>query len=477
MTLWCSALKDLFRRYKDAFVQVWHVRHSLDAPERTPDEREFLPAHLELTETPVSVAPRLVARLIMLFACIALVWAIVGQVEIIAVSTGKTIPSGHSKTIQPLETSVIKRILVKDGDRVKKGDLLIELAAIGSDSDYNQTVRQLNAAKLARIRSQALLAGLETATLPDIQRSDVNGLSLSEAELAEARRLVQNQYQTWFVQDEQMQTVLQQHTAQLRSTRSQIVKLKNVGLIEKQRLHDFETLQKKNYLSQHELYQQQSKTIENDQDLASQKEQLQQIEESVHQVEKERLVNVQTLKRDTLDNLRQANEDIDQLNEQLEKTRQRQSWMSLTSPVSGTVQQLAFHNEGGVVMEGQPIMLIAPQDDRIEVDAMVENKDIGFVKAGQDVVVKIESFPYTRYGYLTGKVQHVSFDAIEDEKRGLLFSARIVLDQNHINIEGTDIPLNAGMNITAEIKTGSRRVIDYLLSPLQTTIERSFTER
>lgn len=188
-------------------------------------------------------------------------------------------------------------------------------------------------------------------------------------------------------------------------------------------------------------------------------------------------MNLQTLKRDTLDSLRQANEDIQQLKEQLEKTRQRQAWMSLTSPVTGLVQQLAFHNEGGVVMEGQAIMLIAPQDDKIDVEAMVENKDIGFVKAGQNVVVKIESFPYTRYGYLTGTVKHISFDAIEDEKRGLLFNARISLDQDHINVEGTDIPLNAGMNVTAEIKTGKRRVIDYLLSPLQTTLDKSFTER
>ncbi len=477
MRMRISVFKEFLQRYKEAFSQVWRVRHTLDSPKRTPDELEFLPAHLELTETPVSAAPKLIARLIVLFAIIALAWAIIGQVEIVAVSTGKTIPSGHSKTIQPLETSVIKKILVKDGDKVKKGDLLIELAGIGSDSDYNQTARQLNAATLASLRNDALLQGLEKRTLPDIQRSDLSPFSITNAELAEARRLVQNQYQTWFAQDEQLQTVLQQRNAELRATRSQITKLKNIGIIEKQRLHDFEKLQKKKYLSQHELYQQQSKTIENDQDLASQREQLQQIEESIRQVEKERLVTLQTLKRDTLDNLRQSNEDTQQLKEQLEKMRQRQAWMSLTSPVAGTVQQLAFHNEGGVVMEGQAIMLIAPQDERIEVEAMIENKDIGFVKAGQNVVVKIESFPYTRYGYLTGKVNHVSFDAIEDEKRGLLFSARVLLNQTHINIEGVSVPLNAGMNVTAEIKTGKRRVIDYLLSPLQTTLDRSFTER
>jgi len=282
-----SVLGEFFQRYKDIFSQVWRIRKTLDAPERTQDEREFLPAHLELTETPVSAAPKLVARLIVLFTVIALVWAIIGQVEIVAVSRGKTIPAGHSKIIQPLETSVIKKLLVKDGDKVQKGDLLVELAGIGSDSDYNQTVRQLNAATLASLRSKALLQGLENRTLPDIKPSDLDSLSIGETERAEARRLVQNQYQTWLAQDEQMQTILQQRNAELRSTQSQMVKLKNVGKIEKQRLHDFEKLQKKNYLSQHELYEQQSKTIENDQDLASQKEQLQQIEESIHQVEKD----------------------------------------------------------------------------------------------------------------------------------------------------------------------------------------------
>lgn len=474
---WLNNFFDLCLRYKKAFYETWAIRKQLETPERMQDEREFLPAHLELIETPTSVAPKLVMRIIMAFAVIALLWAIIGQVEIVAVSTGKTIPSGHSKTIQPLETSVIKRIYVKDGDHVEKGDLLIELSGIGSDSDYQQARRQLDAAILAKLRNQVLLQALDSRTMPDITLDAIKPYALVEAEVAAAKQLVRNQYQSWFIQDEQSQAILQQHQAELRSTRSQITKLKNVGEIEKQRLADYQKLRDKNYLSQHELYNQQSKIIENDQDLKSLYEQQKQAQESVHQTEKERSLNLQLLKRDTLDGLRAANETINELQEQLAKTRQRQMLMSLTAPVSGVVQQLAFHSEGGVVMEGQPIMILAPLNDTIEVDAMVANKDIGFVKAGQDVVVKIESFPYTRYGYLTGKVQHVSLDAIEDEKLGLIFNARVALDQQKIMIENTVVPLSAGMNVTAEIKTGKRRVIDYLLSPLQTTIDNSFIER
>lgn len=474
---WLNNFFDLWLRYKKAFYETWAIRKQLEIQERMQDEREFLPAHLELIETPTSVAPKLVMRIIMAFAVIALLWAIIGQVEIVAVSTGKTIPSGHSKAIQPLETSVIKRIYVKDGDHVEKGDHLIELAGIGSDSDYQQARRQLDAAILAKLRNQALLQALDSRTMPDITLDAIKPYALVEVEVAAAKQLVRNQYQSWFIQDEQSQAILQQHQAELRSTRLQITKLKNVGEIEKQRLADYQKLRDKNYLSQHELYSQQSKIIENDQDLKSLYEQQKQVLESVHQTEKERSLNLQLLKRDTLDGLRAANETINELQEQLAKTRQRQMLMSLTAPVSGVVQQLAFHSEGGVVMEGQPIMILAPLNDTIEVDAMVANKDIGFVKAGQDVVVKIESFPYTRYGYLTGKVQHVSLDAIEDEKLGLIFNARVALDQQKIMIENTSVPLSAGMNVTAEIKTGKRRVIDYLLSPLQTTIDNSFIER
>ncbi len=477
MKLWFISISDLYQRYITVIKAVWKERASLEVPDRTPDERQFLPAHLELVETPVSPAPKMVARLIMLFAFIALVWAVVGKVEIVAVATGKTVPAGNSKTIQPLETSVIKKIYVKDGDRVKVGDHLIDLEGIGSDSDFNQARRQLDAAMLTKLRNQALLRALDNKIPPNFTQTEQMSYSFNKTELSEAERLVQNQYQTWLTQDEQAETILQQHNAKLRSTYSQIVKLKNVGKIEKQRLGDFRKLLEKKYLSQHEYYEQQSKLIQNDQDLASLYEDQREVQESIHQVEKERALNLQSLKRDTLDNFRQSNEDVAQLQEQLSKTRQRQSLMSLKSPISGAVQQLAFHTEGGVIMEGQPAMLIAPEDDTIEVEMKVANKDIGFVKAGQEVVVKIESFPYTRYGYLTGKVQHVSFDAVEDEKLGLVFTGRVALNHHSIKVEDVEIPLNAGMNVTAEVKTGKRRVIDYLLSPLQTTVNNSFIER
>src|SRR5690606_19705019 len=129
----------------------------------------------------------------------------------------------------------------------------------------------------------------------------------------------------------------------------------------------------------------------------------------------------------TLDGLRQAREQVAQYQPEVAKTGQRDKLMQLRAPVDGTVQQLAVHTVGGVVTPAQALLAVVPSADALEVEATVLNKDIGFVRAGQRATVKVESFPYTRYGYLEGEVQSVSHDAAQDEHLGLIFPARVRL--------------------------------------------------
>lgn len=477
MKLWIQAISELCRNYCRIWKSIWPYRKDLEPIERNENEKAFLPAHLELTETPVSVAPKAVARAIILFTAIAFVWALIGQIDILAITQGKTIPSGRSKQIQPLETSVVKNIYVSDGQFVRKGQPLIELSGIGSDSDYEQSVKGLQAVQLAKLRAEALIVSIEKRQRLSLNRKLAEKWGIPSEDINETEILGENHYQTWVTQNEKLQTILNQYHAELRSNDDQIHKLERIGKIERQRSKDFLVLLNKNYLSQHEYYEQESKVIQNEHDLKSLRNKTQQIQESISQAEQEQRLNTTTLQRDTLETLRQANEQIHQLSGQLLKATQRQHWMSLSSPVDGTIQQLAVHTVGGVVTEAQPIMVIVPLEDKIEVETLIANKDIGFVNVGQPVTVKIESFPYTRYGYLTGKVISVSLDAMEHEQLGMVFSAIVALDQNHLMIEGKRINLVAGMNVTAEIKTSKRRVIDYLLSPLQTKVDESFKER
>lgn len=149
----------------------------------------------------------------------------------------------------------------------------------------------------------------------------------------------------------------------------------------------------------------------------------------------------------------------------------------MRAQVAGTVQQLAVHTVGGIVTPVQALLVVVPSEDALEIEATVLNKDIGFVRPGKDVIVKVDSFPYSRYGYLTGKVVSVSHDAAQDEQLGLVFPARVKLEWATLKIDGISARLNAGMSLSAEIKTGKRRVIDYLLSPFQQHTTEALRER
>nr|WP_126942216.1 HlyD family efflux transporter periplasmic adaptor subunit [Xanthomonas sp. BRIP62409] len=152
-------------------------------------------------------------------------------------------------------------------------------------------------------------------------------------------------------------------------------------------------------------------------------------------------------------------------------------WAALRAPVAGTVQQLAVHTVGGVVAPAQELLVVVPSEDALEIEATVLNKGIGFVRPGQDLIVKVDSFPYTRYGYLTGKLVSVCHDAVQDELLGPVFPARVKLERVALNVDNIRVRLNAGMSLSAEIKTGKRRVIDYLPSCFQQHTTESLRER
>ena len=171
------------------------------------------------------------------------------------------------------------------------------------------------------------------------------------------------------------------------------------------------------------------------------------------------------------------------------KTLQRERLTTLSAPVAGTVQQLAVHTTGGVVTPAQVLLVVVPDQASVTADVVLENKDVGFVDQGMDAEVKLETFPYTRYGTIAAKVTHISADAVVQEARdpkanntspgaaGATFPATLTLASNVIDVDGKRIKLTPGMNLTAEIKTGKRRVIDYLLSPVQTHAQESMRER
>ena len=150
---------------------------------------------------------------------------------------------------------------------------------------------------------------------------------------------------------------------------------------------------------------------------------------------------------------------------------------TIKAPVDGIIQEMEIHTVGGVVTPAQTLMKLVPSDSVLEVEAMVLNKDVGFVKEGQNVSVKIDSFPYTRYGTIRGELLHLSRDAVENEQLGLIYIARISMSRDTIRVEDKDIRLSAGMSVSAEIKTGRRRLIEIILTPFKEYASESLRER
>lgn len=471
-----QGMGDFLRRYNAVFRAAWSQRRSLDPPARAQDEIAFLPAHLELTETPVSPAARWTMRIIAAFFCIALLWACIGKVDVVAVAPGKTVVGSRTKVIQPLETAVVRRILVRDGQVVRQGEVLLELDATATGADFQQADEALIAARLAELRQAAMLQALKTGVLPDMpDMPDDPGVSASR--LRAAWDLAASELTEYQARRQSLLAAIAQREAQANTVRSQIVPMEQSLAISRERVADLERLLGGQYVSRHEYLARQQEMVELERALAAQKATLLETRSALVGAREELRVLEADTRQQSFDSLRQAREQTGQYEPQVAKARQRDELMQLRAPVDGTVQQLAIHTLGGVVTPAQALMAVVPNQESLEVEATVLNKDIGFVRPGQRVTVKVESFPYTRYGYLEGMVETVSHDAVQDEKLGLVFLARVRLKQSHLVIDGINVKVTPGMALSAEIKTGKRQVIDYLISPLKRYRDEALRER
>jgi hemolysin D len=363
-------------------------------------ELAFLPAALEVVETPPSPIGRAIGATIIAIFCLALAWACLGTVDIVAVAPGRIVPSGSTKTVQPFDTGVVRAIHIRDGQSVKAGDALIELDPTMTEADVEHAKAELSQKQAERDTIAATISKLE-AMIPVLQQK------------VEVRK---------YLADKALGSKLLYLT-------------------------DYQEL------------------IGQQQDLVVQKS---------HYREAEAAVAAAT--------------------QNVLKAEHRTKLQLLTSPVDGVVQQLAVHTVGGVVTSAQPLLVVVPADARLEIEARVSNQDIGFVRTGQDVEVKVDTFNFTRYGLLHGKVTSLSQDAIlrdksqeKDDKTATgskestaeqsFYSARISIDQTQMHVDGSLVNLGPGMAVTVEIKTGTRRIISYLLSPVAQYGHEALRER
>ena len=436
---------------------------------------EFLPAALEVQETPPLPMGRFIIWAILLFFIIAVVWATIGEVNIVGVAQGKIVPSGRVKIIQPLETGVVRNIYVKEGDHVKEGQPLIELDTTLAGADRASIVEQQLALKLNRAGLLTIMDGLNNPESETDYFSELNEATAEQIRLQKEQaksRLNQYKANVAALKDEQRQrqsdrNAVSQRIQQLDAT---------IPLIS-ERANSLEELVKKDMVPRVQWLELEQQRIEQVKERDVQKDTLASLGAAIANINQRLVAKKAEFESQVLTELTDAENRIAAFEQEKVKAEKHITLQKLVAPVSGKVQQLAVHTIGGVVTPAQELMHIVPAEDGIEVEAWLQNQDIGFVHEGQDAIIKVKTFPFTKYGKIDAEVMNVSNDATPDEHLGLVYAMRVKMYETTMKVKDKIVNLSPGMAVTVEVDMGKRRLIEYLLSPLLRYKDESIRER
>lgn len=458
------------------------------------DEKAFLPAALEIIERPASPLARGTGFVIVAFCLVALLWASLGAVDVVAIAPGRVVASGHTKLVQPLEAGVVRAIRVQDGQQVKAGDVLLEIDATINEAEEGRVAKEL-----AQVRLD--VARLQAASVPegDVEAAFVPPDGADAGQVRIARALLVHQTGEFRAKLDALGRQMEQTEANRAAVEATIAKIEAAlpMLKERERLRGY--LSDKGYGSRFESISARQDRVEHEKEREVQRSRLVEAHSGLAALQAQRQQAAAEYHRGVTADLAEAQRKASALGEQLVQARQRARLQTLRAPVDGTVQQLAVHTEGGVVTPAQVLLAVVPLGSRVEVEAYVPNRDIGFVRAGQVAAIKVDTFNFTRYGMLNGTITSVSQDAVsrdagpprsqeaEQQKKQegaaaapageMAYLARIALERSSMDIDGRLVSLSPGMAVTAEVRTGRRRVIEYLLSPLMRRQQQALRER
>ncbi|HYG48210.1 MAG TPA: HlyD family type I secretion periplasmic adaptor subunit [Allosphingosinicella sp.] len=463
--------------------EAWGLQNEADRKRKPIAEHEFLPAALEIMETPPSPGLRILMLTLCSLFAIAVVWSVVGRVDVVAVASGKTLPAANVKLIQPIEIGSVRAIHVRNGQRVKKGQLLVELDPTVAGAEAAQAGRGLLSARIAEARNNAILAHLEgrpatfhapPGTPPLIARTQVQmiGSAIAEYE-AERASLMEGKAE---------------RAAELSSALAEVTKLRETLPLVQQQLAARRELARQGNFSKLRLLEYEQMLLEHIRSIDVQEAAAAKARAGVANLDAQMARLRGAFAKTAVTELATAGDESSMRAEELTKTERRRLFQQIRSPVDGVVQQLAIHTVGGIVQPAQALMVIVPEGSEVEVEARILNRDIGFVREGQEVRVKLDAYPFTDYGLVEGVVETISRDAVQQEadpkasgaegsQGALIYMARIKLGRNYVQLRHRRQPIGPGLAVQAEIKTGERRIIQYLLSPISEALDEAGRER
>ena len=460
-------------RHLTALFDAWKresERRRTDKRKRI--ETQFLPAALEILDTPPRPLGRIILWTIIAAAVTALVWACLSKVDIVAIAEGRLTPQGRLQAIETLESGTVLAIHVREGQQVSAGEALVELDATFTDADADAARSELETARLQRRRALALLAWADEGAIAWVDADSLTpGIQSAEARLVQARI---REHQT------RLASLVQRREAALAArneSRAELGGIEATLPMVRRQFQNEAALADEGFSPRQRVDELEERLTNLHARAAGQTQAILRSTAEAAMVEQDMETALESFRAQAAGELSEAESIIATRTEILEKAEARAQRQTLTAPVDGIVNAVNVTTIGEVAQPGEPVITLVPAGGELYVEAYLLNRDVGFVAEGQEVRIKLEAFPFMRYGHLDGVVEQISPDAIVDENRGLVYPARIRVVSNEILVNGVQPVLAAGMAATVEIKTGRRRVIAFLLSPVMRAMNEAGRER
>lgn len=449
------------------------------------DETSYLAFHsplLRLQETMPNPLGRKVLRALCLLLGFLIIWALIGRLDIVAVAEGKLVPQSHLKIIQPTESGIVREILIREGDAVSSGQVLMRMDMLIADADAKALDLDYHRKRLALLRIDAELAG------KDFVSADIDAPTIAREAEAQFK-----------ANREALVSALEEERSRLSKAREELAAAEQMKHKYEETLphyrgqvEAYEKLKSHGLVGRLQASEKQRELIEKEQELATQLHIIESARSTVVQSQR-KLAQLESDYRKQLFTERQETQGaFDRLSEERAKLAHRRSLMELRAPQDGVVKELATHTIGTVVQPGTVLATLVPKNEALKAEVWVKNEDIGFVRPGQPVKLKLATYTFQKYGMATGIVDRVSADASDEsggngalssnappseQMKPAVYKVSVALDNQHLEMSGLRFALGAGMQVMAEIRLGRRTVAEYLLSPVQQAWHEAGRER
>lgn len=432
----------------------------------TKDKHEFTPLLVEIEERPTSPAGRGLLYAILAFLVIGLLWLFLAKIDIVVSARGKIVPDGEIKTLQPVETGVISTILIKEGQSVKKGDVLMEIDPSVTQSDLASKQQNLSLLELEIARLNALVEN--RPFYPDLSCQDTAAIATQQMIYSATKMGFEQQRQ---VIEEQ----IRQNNEQTEAAKADKSRLRQLFATAKER----ETRLKEvlDIIAKKEYEDAQNQRIEYQEQLKIKEHVIAQSQGKLDELTQQLRLVTQEYRNKLLESLTQKSKEATALRTEVEASLFRHAKQKIVAPVDGYIGKLLVHTVGGVVTPAEKLLTLIPKDVPLIIKATVLNQDIGFVTKQMEAAVKIDTFDFQKYGLIHGTVRHIADDAIEDEKLGPVYEIAIFPNETTLRVEGKELSLHPGMSITAELKVGKRRVIEFFIYPMIKYLDEGLSVR